>query len=75
MAKDQHENMSENMGIYGRQSIKNIWFVGLKAVLEYFSECVKLGEKVRIVIEYDPQKENTAITYYRATEKQDQEKD
>ncbi len=60
--------MNKNMVVYGRQSIKNIWFVGLKGVLDYFSECVKLREKVRIVIEYDPQAENTTITYYRATQ-------
>lgn len=60
--------MNKNMVVHGRQSIKNLWFAGLKAVLDYFSECVKLGEKVRIVIEYDPQAENTTITYYRATQ-------
>lgn len=62
------KNMDKNMVVYGRQSIKNIWFVGLKAVLDYFSECVKLGEKMRIVIEYDPRAENTTIIYYRATQ-------
>ncbi|MDO4356916.1 MAG: hypothetical protein Q4E13_10445 [Clostridia bacterium] len=60
--------MNKNMVVHGRQSIKNLWFVGLKAVLDYFSECMKLGEKVRIVIEYDPQVEDTTITYYRASE-------
>lgn len=63
--------MSKNMFAYGKQTIKNIWFDGLKAVVDYFSECVKLREKVQIVIEYDPLVENTVITYYRATEKQD----
>lgn len=75
MRKSKGVNMDKNMLVYGRQSVKNIWFDGLKAVLDYFSECVKPREKVRIVIDYDPQAESTVITYYRATEKQGREKD
>ncbi len=68
-------DMGKDMHTYGKQTIKKIWFVGLKAVMDYFCECVEMKEKTRIVIDYDPREENTVITYYRATAKQGQEKD
>lgn len=58
--------------LHGTQTIKNPWFSGLKAVLDYFCENVELQKKVRIVLEYDPQRENTRITYYRDAEPQNQ---
>ena len=52
------------MVVHGRQTIKHPWFSGLKAVLDFFCENVELQKKVRIVVEYDPQKETTELTYY-----------
>lgn len=60
-----HERLLEK---YGSMTIKHPWFSATRAALDYFNECVEHEKRARIVIDYDPQSENTKITYYRDTE-------
>ena len=63
-----HERFLEK---YGSMTIKHPWFSATRAALDYFNKCVEHEKKARIVIDYDPQSENTKITYYRDTAMQE----
>ncbi len=58
----------DEMERFGRQSARRSWFERLVLILHYFSECVQFQKKVRIIIDYDPQKECVTISYYKAKE-------
>ena len=48
-----------------RTTIQHPWFAGLKAMADIFSEAVPFQEKVRIVIDYDPQETHTKVSVYQ----------
>jgi len=56
---------------YGSMTVKHPWFSATRAVLDYFAECIEHEKRAQIVIDYDPQAENTKITYYRQIESQE----
>lgn len=56
------------LNIKGEITVKHPWFSATCAVLTHFAECMEHEKRARIVIDYDPQSENTKITYYRDTE-------
>lgn len=71
MAKEESEKrvapMMEakpNLTAKGTITIKHPWFSVTRAAFEHFTECVMHEKKARIVIDYDPQDDNTKITYY-----------
>ena len=59
------------LSIRGTMTVKHPWFSTTRAVLDYFAECIEHEKKARIVIDYDPQSENTKISYYRQMESQE----
>lgn len=64
---------ADSLSIKGSIKVKHPWFSVTRAVLDHFIECIEHEKKARIVIDYDPQSDNTSITYYRDTELQNQE--
>ena len=52
---------TDPLSVRGTMTVKHPWFSCTRAVLEYFAD----EKRARIVIDYDPQSENTKITYYR----------
>lgn len=66
-------NAEKALEVCGSMSIKHPWFSGTRALMEYFIECVKHEKRARIVIDYDPQNENTKITFYQDVATQNHE--
>lgn len=64
---------TDPLSINGAITVKHPWFSATCAVLTHFAECIEHEKRARIVIDYDPQSENTKITYYRDTESRNQE--
>lgn len=57
---------NEELEAISTTTIKHPWFTGLKALIDMFSERIPFQERVRIVVDYDPQQTHTKITIYRA---------
>ena len=58
-------NSNEELEAISTTTIKHPWFTGLKALMDMFSERVPFQERVRIVVDYDPQQTHTKIVIYR----------
>ena len=56
---------NEELEAISTTTIKHPWFTGLKAMADMFSEMVPFQERVRIVVDYDPQDTHTKIIIYR----------
>lgn len=56
---------NEELEAISTTTINHPWFTGLKALIDMFSERVPFQERVRIVVDYDPQETHTKIIIYR----------
>lgn len=59
-----------NMKPYGQMSLHHPWFFGLIEGFKYVADMFDARKKMRIVIDYDPQKGYTLTTVYRSTDEQ-----
>ena len=59
-----------NLKPYGQMSLHHPWFFGLIEGFKYVAEHFDPRKKMRIVIDYDPQKGYTLTTVYRSTDEQ-----
>lgn len=65
LARMPSEEESKELEAISTTTIKHPWFTGLKALMDMFSERVPFQERVRIVVDYDPQQTHTKIVIYR----------